>query len=147
MLYGLSKAVMHCSLNPFILFNIMFLWCFLFKCMCLIFAWIIIIIIIIIIIMNIMKTHNVTWRFIVTFWNIWQRNVVYNQRIGVQRVKECWSGNRLLTASPRVTTGVHYVIYNSIIYSCIGCLTAKSQCSRLVGYLYKCSVDKSGLVS
>jgi hypothetical protein len=95
---------------------------------------------------NVMKTCNVRWRFIVTFWNIWQRNVVYNQRIGVQRVKECWSRNRLLTASSRVTTGVHYVIYNSIIYSCIGCLTAKSQCSRLVGYLYKCSVDKNGLV-
>ena len=23
-----------------------------------------------------------------TFWNIWQRNVVYNQRLGVQRVKQ-----------------------------------------------------------
>jgi hypothetical protein len=36
---------------------------------------------------NVMKTRNVRWRFIVTLWNIWQRNVVYNQRLGVQRVK------------------------------------------------------------
>ena len=25
--------------------------------------------------------------FTVTLWNIWQRNVVYNQRLGVERVK------------------------------------------------------------
>jgi hypothetical protein len=35
---------------------------------------------------NIMKTCNVRWRFIVTFWNIWERNFVYNQLLGVQRV-------------------------------------------------------------
>jgi hypothetical protein len=40
---------------------------------------------------NVIKTLNVRWRFIVTLWNIWQRSVVYNQRF-IWRRDVLWRG-------------------------------------------------------
>ena len=82
---------------------------------------------------NVMKTCNVRWRFIVTFLNIWQRNVVYNQRLGVQRVKAniikiifcCYHVQISLTMSQQTQSDI---FHTKMLQNALWCQITWSKC-------------------
>jgi hypothetical protein len=92
---------------------------------------------------NVMKTRNVRWRFIDTFLNIWQRNVVYNQRLGVQRVKAniikiifcCYHVQISLTMSQQTQSDI---FHTKMLQNALWCQVTWSKC-MLCNILEYCS--------